>query len=75
MVAVLVNIAGSIFAILGISLYGIDLRGVSVAGMCGSYGSDSDGNCLYLAYIAEVNVPLKTKAGFLLYCSYWELLS
>lgn len=56
----LVNIAGSVFAILGISLYAIDLGGVSVAGMCGSYGSDSDDNCLYLAYIAEVNMPLKT---------------
>ncbi|KAK2909861.1 hypothetical protein Q8A73_007576 [Channa argus] len=53
--AVLMNIVGSIFAIVGIVLYAIDLGDVSIPSMCnlnGHSGDDYD-NCVYVAFLAQ----------------------
>lgn len=60
-VAVLVNIAGVTFAIVGIVLYATDLGSASIAWMCYSTYSDVDYNCIKLACIAQVSVFIKIK--------------
>lgn len=54
-VAVSVNLAGAIVAVVGVVLFAVDLGSVSVVWMCRGY-SDEKNNCLKVAHIAQVPV-------------------
>ncbi|XP_031723321.1 high affinity immunoglobulin epsilon receptor subunit beta-like isoform X2 [Anarrhichthys ocellatus] len=52
--AVLVNIVGSIFAIVGIVLYGTDIKDVSAARFCDGFNAHRSGdNCKYVQYFFQ----------------------
>lgn len=66
----LVNIIGSVFAVVGIVLYGIDLGESNVMWMCDSGYYDSTGspnNCRFVAHFAQVGLLLKDKGGFMIH--------
>lgn len=53
-----VNIVGSIFAIVGIALYAIDLGDAAIVQMCNTHSVANYGdNCVYVAYFAQVSTP------------------
>ncbi|KAM4581248.1 uncharacterized protein PAE49_005853 [Odontesthes bonariensis] len=54
--AVFMNAAGSIFAVVGIVLYAVDLSGSSIVWMCDNgraAAPDFGDNCIYVAYFAQ----------------------
>lgn len=61
-VAVLVNIVGSVSAIVGIVLYAKELSGISISEDCDIY-NDNKNICLYLAFAAQVSVLVKDTAS------------
>lgn len=65
-----VNIIGSVFAVVGIVLYGIDLGESNVEWMCDWGYYDSTGppeRCRYVAHFAQVSLLLKDKGGFMIH--------
>lgn len=65
-----VNIIGSVVAVVGIVLYGIDLRESNVEWMCdqGYYDPTSPPDrCRYVAQFAQVSLLLKDKGGFVIH--------
>lgn len=63
----LVNIVGSVSAIVGIVLYAKELSGISVSKDCDIY-NDNRNVCLYLAFAAQVSRLVKdTASSFIRY--------
>ena len=69
------NVVGSVFSITGIALYAKDVADAPATNMCdwGFFRVRVYGiNCDYMANFAQVSLPLKEKAGFMLYFSYCQ---
>lgn len=66
--SVFINIAGGIFAIAAIVLYGIDLRDASLLWICDRSSDDAvhyEDNCRNVALFAQVSQPKHTFTAYI----------